>query len=114
MASGIPKGVAGVPHKQLSDCRTSKRIRLKKQPNQQTGAGERLRPSLFFCGSALEGGSGVGHAGPEEPRLFLLHLLASRFRSGVARGISGQGLGRAAGLRLLVQIFFKEINFLYG
>ena len=30
MASGISKGVAAVPHKHLSDCRTSKCVRLKK------------------------------------------------------------------------------------
>ena len=58
MASGIPKGVAAVPHK-LSDCRTSKRVRLKKGTRyyRTTGVGKRkfdtLRgESMHYCGTS--------------------------------------------------------------
>ena len=57
MASGIPKGVAAVPHKQLSDCRTSKRVRLKKGTRYYRATGESpvnfdtLRgESVHYCG----------------------------------------------------------------
>ena len=57
MASGIPKGVAAVPHKQLSDCRTSKRVRLKKGTRYYRATGESpvnfdtLRgESMHYCG----------------------------------------------------------------
>ena len=57
VASGIPKGVAAVPHKQLSDCRTSKRVRLKKGTRYYRATGESpvnfdtLRgESMHYCG----------------------------------------------------------------
>ena len=57
MASGIPKGVAAVPHKQLSDCRTSKCVRLKKGTRYYRATGESpvnfdtLRgESMHYCG----------------------------------------------------------------
>ena len=57
MASGISKGVAAVPHKQLSDCRTSKCVRLKKGTRYYRATGESpvnfdtLRgESMHYCG----------------------------------------------------------------
>ena len=43
MASGISKGVAAVPHKHLSDCRTSKPVRLKKGTRYYRLSGHRCR-----------------------------------------------------------------------
>ena len=43
MASGISKGVAAVPHKHLSDCRTSKCVRLKKGTRYYRLSGHRCR-----------------------------------------------------------------------
>ena len=45
MASGISKGVAAVPHKHLSDCRTSKCVRLKKGTRYYRATGCRVLTS---------------------------------------------------------------------